>query len=140
MHGLSSHLADETGENREKPMIRKLTVTFLLLLSLTITATAQSGFGTPPYVPTLTRLRDDSLTNRIVIIREDGSYLVSFGIGALRIESRGALVRHGCAVTLAEQTSRYRVLITADACQGTGKATINYFNVGSYTITDRTAN
>lgn len=118
--------------------MKKLLALCIVLLTLTTSAFAQFGF--PPNTATLLRLRDDKNTAAIVIVKADGSYLLTFQVDALRIESSGKMIRLGDMVVLAEQTQSYQVVLSGNTQAGTGKAVVTYFGVGTFVILDQTAN
>jgi hypothetical protein len=116
-------------------MIKKLLMTGLLILTL-----SQTVFPQGVFVPSILRLTDDSDHNRLLLIKSDGTYLMVFGVDALRVESFGALTVKGCSLSLQETTEQYRVVVTGDICNRTGKAVLQLYGVGVFTILDRTQN
>jgi hypothetical protein len=113
-------------------MIKRMFRFIIALLCLNTFAFAQGTF-----VPSLVRLRDDSSPSHQLIVKSDGSYLLLMGLDSLRIESFANLQKKGCTVSFSETTEWYRVVVMADVCQGTGKAVVNYFGLGTFTVLDR---
>jgi hypothetical protein len=114
-------------------MLKKMIcVLFTLLVTLTIPTYPQT------FVPNLVRLSDDSNPSHILIVKTDGSYLLLMGLDSLRIESFATLNRKGDYLSFEETTPWYRVVVVANIANRTGKVVVNYFNVGTFTIVDRT--
>jgi len=112
--------------------MRKILLLSLLLVAFANVAQAQT------FVPSLLRLRDDAHTERIFLLKDNGDYLLTFNIDALRIESHGSLIRNGCSVKMEEVTDRYRMVMVGDVCARTGKVVLQVFGIGNFTILDKT--
>lgn len=116
----------------------------MILAILTLLAISTATFAQQPtdgnFIPNLVRLRDNATFEKQLFVKEDGAFLVIVGIDAMRIESYAPLNRRGCNLSFSETTDWYRVVVVADACKGTGKATINYFGLGTITIIDSASN
>ncbi len=114
------------------------TALLILLLASTPALAQQPTDGN--FVPNLVRLRDNATSQKQVIVKDDGAFLVTVDIDAMRIESFAPITKRGCNLSFSETTDWSRVVVVADACKGTGKAIINYFGLGTLTIIDSASN
>lgn len=117
-------------------MIKNLLTLFILVCASASSVLCQ-GPANPAPGEIMLQLKDRADSGRTLTVREHGHFAWT---NPVQVDGREVFSLRDCSLIQIVTRPEYRLITTGDVCKQTGKAVLQLFGVGTFTILDSTAN